>query len=281
MGENAWLVGVSLSILTVSLVIAGAYLSLCLNLGQASRRLTTGAVLVLVLGDEVKPRQAEDLAADIRRWPGVAGASFVPQHEALQRFRRQLGPHAGLLDGLHENPLPDAVEVYLQPWASAEQEVVPRAKRLVQVREVITSRPWLHRLEEAFRALGRFSTVLGVLLFLGLVLIACNVVRLAVYARRHELRVMELVGASPSYISRPFLIEAVILGLAAAGVASLLLWLLFALFGSSVELPLGVRLKDILYLPRAVPPCLALAGALSGLLGGIMGVGRASRTEHL
>jgi hypothetical protein len=69
--------------------------------------------------------------------------------------------------------------------------------------------------------------------------------------------------------------------LAAAGVASLLLWLLFALFGSSVELPLGVRLKDILYLPRAVPPCLALAGALSGLLGGIMGVGRASRTEHL
>ena len=281
MGENPWLSGVALSTLALALVIVGAYASLCLNLDAVGRRLTTGAVLVLVLAETVTPEQAQTLAAELGRWPQVSGASYVPRQEALRRFHRQLGPHAGLLDGMESNPLPDVVEVTVKPVAAAFDQAAARAGRLVQVKEVVTSRPWLHRVEEAFRLMGRFAAVLGVLLFLGLVIMSANVVRLAVYVRRHELEVMDLVGAPASYISRPFLIEAMLQGLAAAGLASLVLWLIFALFGSATLLPLGVRLNQILSLPAAVPLILAAVGLLAGLIGGWLGVGRVRRADGL
>lgn len=281
MGENPWLSGVAVSTLTLALVIVGAYASLCLNLDAVGRRLTTGAVLVLVLAETVTPDQAQSLSAEIARWPQVTSAAYVPSQKALERFRRQLGPHAGLLDGLESNPLPEVVEVEVKPEAQAFDQAADRAGRLVQVKEVVTSRPWLHRLEEAFGLMGRFAAVLGVLLFLGLVIMSANVVRLAVYVRRYELEVMDLVGAPASYISRPFLIEAMIQGLVAAGLASLVLWLLFILFGSAAQLPLGVRLNHILSLPAEVPLILAGSGMLAGLIGGWLGVGRVRRADGL
>lgn len=277
MRENPWLTSVALTTLTVALAIVGAYLTLVLNLDHAGQRLTTGAALMVVLADDVNPRDAAALAREIRRWPDVIRARYVPKTEALARFRRQLGPHAGLLQGLEENPLPNAVEVELGAGVYADEEIAPRLGKLVQVAEVVTSRPWLHRLEQAMAVLGKLALTLGGLLFIGVVLLSTNTVRLAVYLRRDELEVMDLVGASRDYMRNPFIIEALILALAAAILAYLLLLALFNLLSTPAGLPMGLQLSDLLSLPLEVPVVLAGVGALAGVLGGVLGVGRILR----
>jgi len=279
MRENPWLTSVAVSTLTVALAIVGAYLTLVLNLDTAGRRLTTGAALMVVLHDDVSPSDGASLAREIIHWPQVVRARFVSRGEALARFRRQLGPHAGLLDGLGANPLPNAVEVELTPGIDGTETVVPRLAKLVQVAEVVTSRPWLNRLEQAMTVMGRLALAVGGLLFLGVVLLSTNTVRLAVYLRRDELEIMDLVGASTDYVRVPFVLEALLQALLAAGLASLLLWALLGLLGAPAELPLGVRLSEILRLPPQVPVVLAGVGALAGVLGGMLGVGRVLRNQ--
>lgn len=279
MRENPWLTSVAVSTLTVALAIVGAYLTLVLNLDSAGRRLTTGAALMVVLHENVSPADGAALAREIIRWPQVVRARYVSKSEALVRFRRQLGPHAGLLDGLGENPLPNAVEVELTPGITGGEEVAPRLAKLVQVEEVVTSRPWLNRLEQAMAVMGRLALAVGGLLFLGVVLLSINTVRLAVYLRRDELEVMDLVGASTDYVRIPFVLEALLQALLAAGLASLVLWLLLSLLSAPAELPLGIRLADLLTLPPQVPVVLAGVGALAGVLGGLLGVGRVLRNQ--
>lgn len=274
MGEDLWLQGVAISTLAVALAIMGAYLALCLNLNRAASRLLTGPTLLVVTDPQVRPEEGRELAAELARLPGVASAAYVDQQEAMIRFRRQLGPQADLLDDLESNPLPNAVELVLTPDMAAPPELAAHVKNMAGVSDVVTGRPWLQRLERALRAGGELAVSLGILLFLAVVLVTSNTVRLAVHVRRRELELMALVGAGGGYMRGPFLVEAVLQGLAAAALASLLLWGLFSLLAAPDALPWGLRLGQILAFPPLLPAALGALAVVSGLMGGFLGVGR-------
>ena len=278
MAQDPWLQLTAISSLSVALAIVGAYLTLCFNLQDAARRLSTGASLMLVLKDEVSPARGRALALGLAARPQVESARYLSRAQALERFRRQLGPHAGLLEGLGKNPLPQSVELLLRPAAPLEP-LMAELKNLEPVQEVVTSRPWLHRLEEAVGVMREIAGALGLLLFVGVVFLVSNTVRLAVYVRRQQLEVMELVGASTGYMRRPFLWEAVIQALVASGLASLLVAGIFRVLGSPAALPLGLDLGRLLRMPPQVPLVLGAVALAAGLLGGFLGVGRALKTR--
>lgn len=274
MRDDPWLQGVAVSTLTVCLAIMGAYLALCLNLAGAARGLTTGPAILVVLQPEAAG-QGPALARELASRPEVAQAGFVPRHEALERFRRQLGAHEKLLEGLERNPLPDAVEVVARAPGADLAALSQELSRRPGVSEVVSSRPWLQRLERALGVGRELALALGGLLFLGVVLVVMNTTRLAAYVRRHDLEVMELVGATSAYLRLPFLLEAVLQGLVAAVLASAVDWCLLAVLRSPGALPMGLDLESLLVFPAPVFPALAAAAVLAGLLGGLLGVGRA------
>ena len=281
MSEDLWLQAVAVSTLAVALAIMGAYLTLCLNLGQSVSRLLTGPTLLVVLSPSADAQRGRELAVELRGLPGVASARYVDRDEALVRFRRQLGPQAQLLDDLEVNPLPNGVELVLAPGASAGPHLAAAIKERAGVAEVVSGRPWLKRLERALAAGGDLAVALGVLLFLGVVLVASNTVRLAVHVRRRQLELMALVGAGPAYMRLPYLVEAVLQGLMAACLASLLLWSLFGLLAAPAALPLGLRLSEVLAFPLLLPGALATLAVAAGLLGGFLGVGRSLRPRDM
>lgn len=281
MGEDLWLQGVAVSTLAVALAIMGAYLALCLNLNQAASRLLTGPTLLVVMSPEVGVQESRRLAARLARLPGVASAGYVGQEEAMIRFRRQLGPQADLLDDLEVNPLPNAVELVLAPESAAPPELAAHIKKMAGVNDVVSGRPWLQRLERALRAGGELAVALGILLFLAVLLVTSNTVRLAVHVRRRDLELMALVGAGGGYMRGPFLVEAVLQAIAAACLASLLLWGLFALLAAPNALPWGLRLGQVLAFPPLLPVALGGLAVVSGLLGGFLGVGRSLHPREM
>jgi cell division transport system permease protein len=281
MGQNIWLQGVAVSSLAVTLAILFAYLNLCLNLYGSLERLATGASLVVVLTEDAARQRGPELAREITQRKEVLSARFVPKEEAMQRFRAQLDSRAGLLEGLSRNPLPDAVEVQLKPGAAPVMVVANHLNGLPGVDEVVTSRPWMHQLEEAAVMMAEVGLVLGVLLLAGVVLVVANTVRLAVYVRQEDLEIMALVGASLGYMRRPFLWETAMQCLAASVVALLIVKGLLAFFSDPISLPLGLDMNELLkFRPMMVPPFMA-ASIVAGLIGSWLGVGRALQPKVL
>jgi cell division transport system permease protein len=279
MREDLWLQGVAISTLTVALAIVGAYLALCLNIQQAGSRLVTGATLMVALDDSLSLDQGRVMARELAAHAQVDQVRLVSKGEALKRFQRQLGPHQGLLEGLEENPLPNALEVFLVPGSRAAPELAAELSRKPGVAQVVSSRPWLHRLEKSASTLAAVAVALGFLLFLGVVLLVTNTVRLAVYVRREHLEVLDLVGATAAYVRWPFVLEAVLQALAASGLASLLVWGMLRVLEAPAELPLGLDLSQLMGFPWQVPPALLALAVLAGALGGLLGVGRVLRPQ--
>lgn len=275
MRGHMWLQGVAISTLGVALAIVGCYLTLSLNLWHTLSRVVTGPALTLVLAEDVPAQRGQELAAKLGNRPLVSQAKYLSPAGALERFKLQLGPHRSLAEDLPANPLPASVELELT--APAPPELAAQLEALPGVAQVITSRPFLHRLEQAGYLVREAAMALGLLLFLGVVLLVANTVRLAVYARRDQLEIMELVGAGSFYIALPFLLEAIIQGLAAASLAVAVIWGLLSLLKTPAVLPLGLQAGQLLAFPPLVAPILGAVAVAASLIGGLLGIARALR----
>jgi cell division transport system permease protein len=151
----------------------------------------------------------------------VSRVQYVSKDEALELFHES-GSLAGLLVELEANPLPASFEVYLAPEAVADEaarRVAETAAGLPGVEEVRFDREFLDRLQRFLQMARLGGGLLSIVVFSAVVLVMASVLRLAVYARRDEIEIMQLVGATPAFIRGPFLVAGLAQGLVAALVA--------------------------------------------------------------
>ena len=239
------------------------------------------ATLTLYLKPQTADLAARTLGERVRAEHPELRVLYVDQQEALQRLRAELGEQGKALDGLTYHPLPPTIELDPRspmPAAQVRQLAVEMA-RLPAVQEVDYGREWLDRLEALARAVriagaGALIAVLGAAL-----LVVANTIRLAVYARRDEIEIMKLVGATDGYVRLPFLLEGGLQGLLGAGLAlgglfAVQRWLL-PRAAEAFTFAAGSAAPH-LYLTEI--GLLAAAGALVGLLGSWLAVTRFLRT---
>ncbi len=244
-------------------------------LGSAERLLTAwgGDVQVSVyLQPGADLEQA--VAAAGRLAPG-ASVEAVTSREALDRLAASLGPERKLLAGVAETALPASVEVHA-PGAGLEQaeQLAARLRAVPGVEDVDFGNAWLAQLERLLRRLRQVGGVLfGVLSVAAAVLVA-NTLRLGVYARRDEIEIMKLVGATNAFVELPFLIEGLLQGLIGAGLASLTLLALYAALAPRLHAvaPLMAHLTRADVLPFSLLAGLWSGGAALGLVASAVAV---------
>lgn len=157
--------------------------------------------------------------------PGVSRVAFVTKEEALDRFRRSFGSLADLVPELGENPLPQSFEAFLVPGAgaaAAARSVASSLRGVPGVEDVRFDLEWLDRLDASLRLARAGGAAAALAVLSVVVLVIAGVVRLAVHARREEIDVMLLVGASPALVRGPFLVSGIAQGLAAATIGIVL-----------------------------------------------------------
>jgi len=252
--------------ITVSLVLVGAFALLVSNMEGLLARFGQQVRLTAYLAESVDEHAARALVARIGEREEVESAAFVSKDAALARFRERVG--GALLEGLDDNPLPASLEVTLAPAFRSPtglEHVATVLESLDGVDEVARGHAWVESYARAVALLRAGGFVLGGVLVLAALLIVANTMRLAVYARRDELEILLLVGATRSFVAIPFLLEGLVQGLL-GGLAALGL-----LYG--VYLGIGGQLQDALaFLLGGAPPgflgasgCLALVGGGAAL----------------
>ncbi len=201
--------------------------------------------LEVFLFDDATKAEIEELRSEIVAIPHVEAVEFVSKKEALQELRREetdsaiVGSFSELRrndipESLQGNPLPrsfdvsladasnlEAVSTALQPTNNAGQPK-PISPIIDQVSE---NRAFASDLRSVTDAVKIVLGVIAVLLLVASLMLIANTIRLSIYARRREVEVMRLVGATNWFIRWPFMIEGVLVGLLGAAIAVGILWL--------------------------------------------------------
>jgi len=214
----------------VTLLVLGVFIPVVQATTGAANEVRSKVLLDVYLKTDAKPRDAERVKALIARQPHVKDVQFVSKQQAYDRERKR-NPEAYALLG--SNPLPDtfrvtpddpdqinAIRDKLSPVSSSGARTVVDPS----IDEVKNRRDETNKILTATRVVKLTMGGLAVLLALASILLVANTIRLSMYARRREVEVMKLVGATDWFIRWPFVIEGVILG-ALGGLLAILLLL--------------------------------------------------------
>lgn len=265
--RNSWLSIASVGTIIISLLILGSSVLLVLNVRHVASTVESSLEITVFLEDGLEEEQLERLEEEIKFVPGVAVVDFVTKEQALDDLRRSFGERADILSGLEEdNPLPDAFRV-----KTREAEMVPAAARQLQELSGVEQVRYGQGVVEKLLALTRWvrvwgSITMGVLGFAAVFLIATTI-RMSVFARRREIGIMKMLGATNLFVRMPFMMEGMILGLAGGLVAALIInfGYLSLLNKVMVALPFIQLLNDPVSLYRVLGGLLALGFGIGAL----------------
>jgi cell division transport system permease protein len=238
--------GISVVTIGVTLVLVGAFALLLRNMEELLDKFGDDLRVTAYLDPDVSGDVLSALEARVREIPGVEAVEAVSQQEALERFRTSVGSGSALLEGLEINPLPASLEITLSAdrrSAEGMQAVASAIEGLAGVDSLSSGRDWVEGYLRAVSLVRSVGVGLGIILALATLLIVANTIRLGVYARRDELEILSLVGASRSFVQTPFLLEGVLQGAVGGAIALGLLYALFHLvlpgFEFGLELLVG------------------------------------------
>lgn len=255
------------SVISISLVLMliGVAAFLIVNSSAVSDYFKESLQVSVLMKQEVTEKQAEDYRSAVAELPFVRSTRLVSKEEGTEELKQMLGED--FLSVFESSPVPISVDVSLRAnYVSPDSLDMVKAK--LGAYKVVDEIECQQSLVEALNAnLAKISLILGVfillMLFVSFVLIN-NTVRLSVFSRRFTIHTMQLVGATRSFIRKPFLVSAVWQGLVAALVAiAALAAMLFAIKSSFEALFLIFRLQQMLVVAGIVILCGVLICVLS------------------
>jgi len=269
---------VSIATIAVAVIPLGGLMIITGNMRALLDRQGESRQVTAFLDLELDAAEETALARRAAALGGVARVELVTREAALERFRDRLGGGA-LLEALEENPLPASIEVTLAPGEDRAEEagaVAAALRALPGVEEVAGGEAWVEGYARALALVRGAGLGLGAILALATLLIVANTIRLAVYARRDELDILALVGASRTFLRVPYLIEGVIQGTLGGLLGVGLLYGLYRIavpqLGDALELFLGWSQPSFLA-PESIAALVA-GGAAFGLFGAAVAVAR-------
>jgi len=266
-----------LSTLTIALAlfVLGGFLLVTANLDRLGVEWSRAAELSIYLKDDVTPAERRAVELAVAPSDVVAAHEYVSKADALARFKQTFSDLSAAMDTLGENPLPASIEVRLRPGTGASANVdllAAKVRQLPGVADVRYDRQWLARLVSAIGIIRGVGLVLGTVLTFAAALTVANVVRLALYARRDELEIMQLVGAPQAYIRGPFVMEGVMQGGIGALVALVVLGSAFVALRGRYLVPLAaaMNVSYVQFLPAELCVLLVVGGMVVGCVGGLV-----------
>ena len=231
------LTGLSAAMIGLSLFIVGLFGIVAFNIRRTMERVESRVEVVAFLRDDASPNAVELARRDIAAFPEVLSAYYISRDEALELARRDLVEFRAVFDELDTNPLPASIEVHLKPGMRDPDAVKAVAQRIGSypfVEDVRYGSEWLDKVYLLRRVAGAATLLLGGAFAIVAALIIGAAIRLAVFARRDEISIMRLVGATESFIGGPFLLEGLITGLLGGALALAATYGLFRVLSGAV-----------------------------------------------
>lgn len=214
----------TLVVLTGTFTVVALFFLLQANFTQVLTQWGEKVQLAVFLSDSASEAQVAEIKTKLEDTGHFSEVRYVSKQSAAETFRRQMGTNAPelLADPEFGNPLPASFEARLRQSMNSNQTyktLVDLAKSLESipgVEDVSYGQGWIENYASLLRAFSSSSWLLILVMIAGSLLVVGNAIRSAIFQRREEIEVLELIGATPSYIRLPFLVEGAVLGFLAS-----------------------------------------------------------------
>lgn len=257
-------------LLIISLALFSVY-----NIEAATRSLPEKFSMVLYLDKDINKDNVDSVVSVLRKQGAVLSVRYIPKEEAMRELKAVLKNSSYVLDGLEENPLPDALEVKLTRdvvGPEAVKRLADEALKMKGVKEVEYAEKFLSALHYLKVGLKTIGIILIATLSTGIVFVCYSTVKILFYRRKEEIETFKLLGATRGFIRTPFLIEGAVIG-TTGGILSLVGIFVFyylVLLRLSVAMPIFkmILFPSTLFLP------LPFLGMFLGVTGAAIALGR-------
>ena len=227
----------TIAVLAIAISLASGFYILVNNLQQLTGNLETSNQISLFLRDDVSEMHANKLANNVRENVNIKEVKLITREQALAEFKSYSG-FGAVIDRLEENPLPIVIQVLAKNTLDDKQELASLFKSFQQYPEVDFAQmdiQWLERLQSIVSLARLFASLVNILLAAAVLFIIGNTVRLELSARREEVVIAKLVGATNSFIYRPFLYTGFWIGFISGVSAWFIVTTLMLILRQSVE----------------------------------------------
>ncbi|WP_088104258.1 permease-like cell division protein FtsX [Halalkalibacter urbisdiaboli] len=275
LGRNGWMTFASISAVAVMLFVVGVFLLLIMNMNNIASTVESDVEIHVYIDLTASPEQQDELRAQIETTPHVESIDYMTKDEGLNELIDSLDEQGAVFESIRaENPLNDKFVVRAMDPQLTEQVAV-KIEQMPYVERVNYGKDWIERLF----AVTNFVRTVGLLLVLGMMFTAmfliANTIKLTIVARKREIQIMKLVGATNGFIRWPFFVEGMLLGIIGAIVPIILIGLgysyIYENFGQRAELVFFSLLPVFPHVWN-IAGLLLIIGAFIGVWGSMMSV---------
>jgi len=258
----------ALGIVTIafSLFAFGLFGLVAINIRRALEQVEERVEVRAFLSDSTEIESVAAAMKDIGEFPEVARVDYLSKEQALERARKEMGEFADVFEA---GVLPASIEVHLRPGMRSPvivKSIADRIRTYHFVDDVRYGEEWVEKLYR----LRTIATVAGIALGVAFAAVAVIIIgatiRMTVLARAKEISIMRLVGATDMFIRLPFLIDGLVKGVLGGLLALLFVWI--------ANRVVNEYFIQTIWFEREMIFFGVVAGALMGVLGSLVSVGR-------
>ena len=258
---------ITVGIITISIFIFGLFIAGTANLLNVIRLAEDRIEMIVYLNDSLDSNGIKLLNEQISTILGVQNTEFVSKEQALENFKKDMSENSPLLSAFESNPLPASIKVTVSMAYKTPdylRDISEKIKLFGGVEDIDYGSEWIDDLDRLIKILFFIDIILGIIITLSSVFVVFNTIRLTVYARKEQIDIMDLVGATETYIELPYIIEGVVHGLFGSAISTLILYSLFSF--------IQTRIPNVIFLNSSLVFFLILFGMILGFTGSFMSV---------
>jgi len=257
-----------MSLMSIALVLflLGVFALLIMHAKKLSNHLKENIGFEIVMNSNVKEANILRLQKELDAMPAVKSTEYITKEEAIRRLSDDLGEDFLQWLGNEENPLLPSIDVrFNAAWANNDSLNVIESQLLgnADIKEVYYQKSLVDLINQNVRRIGFALMIASVILLIIAVTLIRNTIRLSIYSKRFLVRSMQLVGATASYIRRPFIKSGISQGFFGALLADAFLALL--LYGLNKRIPEMSAIQDYMIIIGIFIGIIILGILLGGL----------------
>ncbi|EKN71380.1 hypothetical protein BABA_01820 [Neobacillus bataviensis LMG 21833] len=273
--RNGWMTFASVSAVTVTLILVGVFFVIMMNLNRVAQTIEEDVQIRVHIDVAANQEEQQSLKGEIEKIPEVKSVKFSPKQKELDNLVDSLGEDGKAFKLFEQdNPLNDVFVVKTKK----PTDTMVVSKKLEKLNYVAKVKYGQGKVEKLFKFINASRNV-GVVLIIGLfftaIFLISNTIKITIIARRREIKIMRLVGATNTFIRWPFFLEGLWLGILGSILPIILIsiayYRAYDYIGPRLE---GTFIKVLPFEPFVyqVSGILLLMGALIGVWGSVMSV---------
>ncbi|WP_028559433.1 permease-like cell division protein FtsX [Paenibacillus pinihumi] len=281
--RNGWMSFASISSIVISLFILGVFLLLALNVNNLANQIESQVQVKVYLQLGVEQSKIEELHNAIANMPEVRSVQFISKADGLELLRVSLGEDGKeLLEGFDEttNPLPDSFTVeVIEPqtisFVANKIKAINEADATVPITNVKYGQGTVETLFKFTTAVRNIGLIIVAGLALTAMFLISNTIKVTILARRREIAIMKLVGATNHFIRWPFFIEGALIGIIGSSITAAILLVLYQQLVQMTQFELGLMMIKLVTIQDAgwmISGILFAIGTLIGIWGSTISV---------